>query len=237
MSALAPWLLTRETALLLVGGFVVGIFSGHHWRWVLHFHPALAIPLPERLLRCHRREPQGRLFLPRHWLHDHEPEGDRLAGEPPLVCAARHWHGGRCHGHRALAPALDAPGHHRGYRAFRVRSLASEARHEGLLPGRVARDRRLCWVPRRRHRHHPGRTSRYRPALSSSSSLSSPSERITSTATSSSPCGSSGRWGASRAGSRAAFSWRSWARCRERSRRACSVLRISSGSPEPCCRS
>src|SRR5262245_8729079 len=26
-SALAPWLLTRETALLLVGGFVVGIFS------------------------------------------------------------------------------------------------------------------------------------------------------------------------------------------------------------------
>src|SRR6476660_1149919 len=27
MSALAPWLLTRETALLLVGGFVVGIFS------------------------------------------------------------------------------------------------------------------------------------------------------------------------------------------------------------------
>src|SRR5262245_33814659 len=157
MSALAPWLLTRETALLLVGGFVVGIFSGHHWRWVLHFHPALAIPLPERLLRCHRREPQGRLLLPRHWLHDHEPEGDRLAGEPPLVCAARHWHGARCHGHRALAPALDAPGHHRGYRAFRVRSLASEARHEGLLPGRVARDRRLCWVPRRRHRHPPGR--------------------------------------------------------------------------------
>src|SRR5262245_5587213 len=157
MSALAPWLLTRETALLLVGGFVVGIFSGHHWRWVLHFHPALAIPLPERLLRCHRREPQGRLLLPRHWLHDHEPEGDRLAWEPPLVCAARLWHGARCHGHRALAPALDAPGHHRGYRAFRVRSLASEARHEGLLPGRVARDRRLCWVPRRRHRHHPSR--------------------------------------------------------------------------------
>jgi len=27
ISALAPWLLTRETALLLVGGFVVGIFS------------------------------------------------------------------------------------------------------------------------------------------------------------------------------------------------------------------
>src|SRR5262245_45639008 len=189
MSALAPWLLTRETALLLVGGFVVGIFSGHHWRWVLHFHPALAIPLPERLLRCHRREPQGRLLLPRHWLHDHEPEGDRLAGEPPLVCAARHWHGARCHGHRALAPALDAPGHHRGYRAFRVRSLASEARHEGLLPGRVARDRRLCWVPRRQasasswspssvssiRRSRESRTSRYRPALSSGSSLSSPS--------------------------------------------------------------
>src|SRR5262249_23276837 len=27
LSALAPWLLTRETALLIVGGFVVGIFS------------------------------------------------------------------------------------------------------------------------------------------------------------------------------------------------------------------
>src|SRR4029434_159026 len=27
ISALAPWLLTRETAVLLVGGFVVGIFS------------------------------------------------------------------------------------------------------------------------------------------------------------------------------------------------------------------
>src|SRR5262249_17590405 len=27
ISALAPWLLTRETALLLVGGFIVGIFS------------------------------------------------------------------------------------------------------------------------------------------------------------------------------------------------------------------
>jgi hypothetical protein len=27
ISALPPWLLTRETALLLVGGFVVGIFS------------------------------------------------------------------------------------------------------------------------------------------------------------------------------------------------------------------
>src|SRR5262249_26864647 len=40
-----------------------------------------------------------------------------------------------------------------------------------------------------------------------------------------------------RAGSRAAFSWRSWARCRGRSRRACSVLRISSRSPEPCCHS
>jgi uncharacterized membrane protein YfcA len=38
-------------------------------------------------------------------------------------------------------------------------------------------------------------------------------------------------------GSRAAFSWRSRAGCRGRARRACSVLRISSRSPEPCCRS
>src|SRR5215813_2889405 len=74
----------------------------HHRRRVLRFHPALAIPLPDRLLRCHRREPQGRLLLPWHRLHDHEPEADRLAREPPLVRAARDWHGARCHGHRAL---------------------------------------------------------------------------------------------------------------------------------------
>jgi hypothetical protein len=41
---------------------------------------------------------------------------DRLAREPPLFRAARHWHCARCYGHRALAPALDAAGHHCGYR-------------------------------------------------------------------------------------------------------------------------
>src|SRR5262244_334910 len=157
ISVLAPWLLTRETALLLVGGFVVGIFSVIIGGGFFISIPLLQFLFPSVSYGAIVGNLKVGSFFRGIGSTITEPEGDRLAQDPPFVCAARHWHGARCHGHRALAPALDAPGHHRGYRAFRARSLASEARDEGLLPGRVARDRRLCWVPRRRHRHHFGR--------------------------------------------------------------------------------
>src|SRR5262245_54171298 len=136
ISALAPWLLTRETAVLLVGGFVVGFFSVIIGGGFFISIPLLQFLFPSVSYGAIVGNLHAGSFFRGIWLHDHEPEGDRLAREPPLVCATRHWHGSASWS----APALDAPGHHRGHHAFRGRSLAGEAHHEGLLLGRVARD-------------------------------------------------------------------------------------------------
>src|SRR5262249_33375632 len=64
ISALAPWLLTRETAALLVGGFVVGIFSVIIGGGVFIFIPPFRFLFPTGSYRAVLGDLTGGSFFP-----------------------------------------------------------------------------------------------------------------------------------------------------------------------------
>src|SRR5262249_50083555 len=111
ISTLAPWLLTGETALLLVGGFIVGIFSV-----IIGGGFFVSIPLMQFLFPSISyggivgNLKVGSFFRGIGSTIENRKEIDWLGNllwSVPLVI-------GTVLGvmvHRALAPALDAPGH------------------------------------------------------------------------------------------------------------------------------
>src|SRR6516164_8415529 len=109
ISAFAPWLLTCETVLLLVGGFIVGIFSVIIGGGFFVSIPLLQFLFPSVSYGAIVGNLKVGSFFRGIGSTITNRKGIDWLGKPPLVCAARHWHGARCHAHRALAPALDAP--------------------------------------------------------------------------------------------------------------------------------